>query len=177
MSTVSKIDGLASGPQGSEQVFEQRKRFVRMVAFNTTSSVRSLAVGDVMALSTGTSIADGSGFDLDAAFGVGNIVDLADGNSSPLLNAVVGVLSTAVDIPANGHAFIDVQVSGKAQAKVAGSTDAAAVVGDLFVPSNVAGQSRKEAGHAEVAFAIALTTSAASDGALCDVMLLNPLNY
>ena len=172
MSLVSKIDGLASGPFGSEQVRESRKRFVRLFVEET------VAKGDCVAFSI-TAALDGTD---PTDYGYGNIVKLA--NSSESTNSqIVGVATEAVtmssaEVTAKAWKLCTVQVSGRCDfVKVADVT--AVAPGDRLIASTTDGQCEKIAdggsGDTDLIFALHLVdgTNGTADS---QAYLINPFN-
>jgi len=174
MSLVSKIDGLASGPQGSEQVRESRKRFVRLFVEET------VAKGDCVAFSI-TAALDGTD---PTDYGYGNIVKLA--NSGEATNSqVIGVAAEAVtmssdDVTNKAWKLCSVQVAGRCDfVKVADieSGGASPAPGNLLIASSTDGQAEKyQASAVDLPFAIHLVDGSNDGVADSQVLLINPAN-
>ena len=153
MSLVSKIDGLASGPQGSEQVFEQRKRFIQM--FTTVA----VAKGDALCIDPGTS-----------TNGLGNHVKLAD-IAAKDTSHVIGV---AGEDGAIGD-LISVQVGGVCD--YADLDDLSDDPGDLLGAGATAGRfTIMDASKADALPAAILLAEGSAGSGNSTVYLLNPLN-
>ena len=170
MSTVTKIDGLASGPQGSEQVFEQRGRFIRMFASAT------MVKGDVVAIDTAVS-----------TFGLGNSVQPANSGDATIIFAI-GVCADSdpnnVGPDASGvaHAIavgelVLVQVSGLCTFCKVDLSES--VPGQALVGGGTAGVADGSDSSSKITapFAINIVEDVdGTDGAVSTVLLLNPAN-
>tara|TARA_R110002074_G_scaffold2918_2_gene16073 strand:- start:1261 stop:1776 length:516 start_codon:yes stop_codon:yes gene_type:complete len=171
MSTVSKIDGLASGPQGSEQVFEQRGRFIRMFASAT------MVKGDVVAIDTavstfglGNSVQPANSGDATIIFAIGVCADSDPNNVGPDASGVAHAIAVGEEvlIQVGGlctYCKVDVSESAPGGALVSGS---GVGVADVFDASSLSPP-----------FAINIAESAGpnDDRAASTVLLLNVANY
>lgn len=170
MSLVSKIDGLASGPFGSEQVFEQRGRFIRMFASAT------MVKGDVVAIDTAVSTF-GLGNSVQPAnsaqphrFAIGVCADSDPNNVGPDASGVAHAIAVGEEvlIQVGGlctYCKVDVSESAPGGALVSGS---GVGVADVFDASSLSPP-----------FAINIAESAGpnDDRAASTVLLLNVANY
>ena len=159
--SVSRVDGLASGPQGSEQVFEARKRFVRLHA------AEAIAKGDLVAFDFTLD----SGAEQDPGHGVRIKRADVDDTSNDFLNQVVGVAAEAISSGEIGA----VQVSGRCTfCKISGSTDP----GLLLKANATAGNGGQAYAGDEIMlpFGMIIKYSGNANAADSDVYLINPMN-
>tara|TARA_R110001592_G_scaffold324007_2_gene603483 strand:- start:10321 stop:10830 length:510 start_codon:yes stop_codon:yes gene_type:complete len=168
--SVSRVEGLASGPQGSEQVSEQRKRFVRLVATAVDSGGDvTYTKGDVVALCIAATALGG----VDAIVTFGPLQAIKKAAAITEL-ACVGVAAETITVKEGKSEFISVQVEGFVKsANVATAT----TIGLQIFPSGTAGQGALLTGSdpdTNKPYALALANAS---GNLCDLLLLNPLDY
>ena len=170
MSLVSKIDGLASGPHGSEQVKESRKRFVSFYVEET------VAKGDCVAFSI-TADLDGT----DATdYGYGNIVKLANSgeaaNEQAIGIAAEAVTMSSADVTNKAWKRCSVQVAGRCDFAKIDNDTSNPVPGELLIASATDGQAEKYDGN-EVTLPFAIHMVEGTDGAAdSTVYLINPFN-
>lgn len=176
MATVEKIDGLASGPQGSEQVFASRKKFISLNAYADDGADVTYTKGDAVAIETNT----GAGYEITVAgvatnaatyFGVGNMAILADSAKGSHDGLTFGVVAETVTISAGKWQPISIQVAGIASCNVDGSVAA----GDKLNISSTAGRLELMSSEdVDVTHAVAIALEADTAN-FADCYLLNPL--
>ena len=167
MSLVSKIDGLASGPHGSEQVGEKRARFVRLYATET------LAKGDAVAFDLSVET-NGEALYVKKAKS-----DAADAADTIALRQAIGICGEAFTLSGTNYEPVSVQVGGLCDfAKILDTNDNP---GTLLQSSTTGGQLTEASvsGNAEDVFILPvgiLVVEGDAATANSTVYLMNPMN-